>query len=217
MSLGNSQLYKLFAAQFAERQGLLIYQATSFKTGRTTADAYIVSPAERDRFIADFNTQAPLVQKKMARDFILAVLSLIASSLILGPIFPDFLHQAEMILFFVHLVAVFIIENRRLEELWNVPMRAMIGRVPAPTELIGKKPWLKPFSELDGKELGLGLIFGAFGFVSLIGITARPRAATVSDMTYYFALAPLALFALIGVFSLVEVIWRMLGGAKEKA
>lgn len=211
MASGSAQLYKLFASQFAERDGLIIYEWISFRTVRIKRDrAYIVKGAERDRFIADFNAAAPLVEKKMMRDFVLAIISLVTSGTILGPLFGGYLEFLELGLFFAHLITVFVIENRRLEELWNAPLQALALRVPAPDHFLRPRPWIKPLSDYDWKELGMGLVLGGIGVVNLFALISQPKKPEVASSTYAIALGVFALFVLIGIATVMAIAARIL-------
>jgi hypothetical protein len=206
MLADSASLIRLFKSQFAINEGYIVYEWISFKTGRPKPDrAFIVNAAERDSFEAEFQLKAPVFQRKMARDAVLALVSLIASNLILG----DFLHEywqiLDVFLFIAHLLTISIIESRRLEAMWDAPLEALARRAPVPPFLLRPKPRIKPLSQADWKELSLGIGLGVIAAFSGKPLIFQPRNRAVSEEVYHIAASALLLLVVIGIVCLLIV------------
>lgn len=205
----------LFVAQFEEQQGFLVYQWISFVLPwRTKSPGYIVSAAERDRFIADFQRDSPVIMRRMVRDIFIAFFSFVASSQFLHALFGDYATDLELALLLAHLGTIFVVENRRLKEIWDAPLRAMAGRAPAPFATKRKYGLIKPVARMDGGELALGGFMGLIcaGCIGLV-LTAE-RTPNFSAFNYYAVLALFGLIVLLGIRCAVEAAERLLGWKK---
>lgn len=205
----------LFVSQFEERQGLLVYQPISFVLpwmgGNQT---YIVSAAERDRFIADFQRECPVIMRRMVIDIFIAFFSFAASSQILHGIFGDYATTLELALLLAHLGTIIVVENRRLKEIWDAPLRAIGNRAPAPFAPKRKYGLIKPVARMDGGELALGGAMGLIGAGCLgLLLTAEPTSA-FSPVKYYAGLVLFGLIVALGIRCAIEGAERLLGSKK---
>jgi hypothetical protein len=192
----SATLEATFARQFEERSGYIFYRRTPFTHPPFQSPrAFTVSREERDRFIADFNRDAPLIQKKIARDFFIAIVSFMVSAAFVRIIASHW----DVLILTVHLITIFVIENRRLKFIWDAPVRALIGRpssdwAPEPT-----KRFYKPIKNYTMGELVLGILFGIIGAGSLTGLVRTGRGPNIGLEFYAFVAALMSYFVIVGV------------------
>ncbi len=150
-----------FAAQFGEQDGLILFQAMPFTGLRLKrGPVYFIAPAERDRFIADFNRDGLVVMKRMLRDILLAMISFIVMTQIGSALAGNSTSTLEAALFYGHVATIAWVEHRRLRELWDAPAKALAHRAPAPGEFSQPRQLFRPMSELSKRELLAGSAIG---------------------------------------------------------
>jgi hypothetical protein len=202
-----STLEATFARQFEEYSGYIFYRRTPFTHPPfRSPKAFTVSREERDRFIADFNRDAPIIQKKMTRDFFIAMVSFFVSTAFVRIIASHW----EVLILTVHLVAIFVIENRRLKSVWDAPVRALLGRPSSDWAPEQTKRFYKPIKDYNTGELVLGILFGIIGAVSLSGLARTGRGPNVSLEFYAFVVALMSYFLIVGVRCLITATRRLI-------
>jgi hypothetical protein len=202
----SSTLEATFARQFEDHSGFIFYRRTPFTHPPfQSPKAFTVSREERDRFIADFNRDAPIIQKKMTRDFFIAMVSFFVSTAFVRIIASHW----EVLILTVHLVAIFVIENRRLKSVWDAPVRALLGRPSSDWAPEQTKRFYKPIKDYNTGELVLGILFGIIGAGSLSGLVRTGRSPNVSLEFYAFVVALMSYFLFVGLRCLMVAIRRL--------
>ncbi|MFM5923010.1 MAG: hypothetical protein ACKOPG_02335 [Novosphingobium sp.] len=155
------QFRQRFAAQFGEQDGLVLFQAMPFTGLRLRrGPVYFISPAERDRFIAEFNRDGLAVMNRMLRDILLAVVSFMVTTQAVSVLFGNGAGLFEAILFYGHVGTIVWIEQGRLSNLWDAPTKALALRAPAPGEFSQPRQLFRPMAELHNRELFAGALTG---------------------------------------------------------
>lgn len=202
----------LFASQFEDQHGYIVYQRISFVLpwlGR--GPAVIVTATEHDRFIADFARESPAIMRRMIIDIFIAFGSFVVTSAFFQAVFGEFATTVELTLLLVHLIGITVAVNRRLGVLWDAPLRATVGRAPAPFAKPRKPGVIKPVARMRGGELATGIVMGLICAGCAGVVLGSPRAASVPALSYYSILALYAVMILLGVRCGVEAALRLLG------
>jgi hypothetical protein len=203
----------LFVSQFSQRDGFIVYQRSSFllPVGQK-GNGYIVSAAERDRFIADFTARSPAIMGRMIRDIFIAFFSFAGTSQVFHALLGEYASNVELALLLAHLVTIVMVENRRMKEIWDAPMAVLATRAPAPEFMQKGTRWLKPMSAVRERDLFVGASIGVFCAATWILKYGEPRAADVSAFDFYAAQAMFALMSAVGVMCVVELVRRTFSG-----
>jgi hypothetical protein len=202
----STMMEQTFSRQFEERSSFILYRRTPFAhLPLRSAKAFCVTREEKDRFIADFSRDAPIIQRKMTRDFSFAIVSYVATAACVRM----FANHWEVILLVLHLVAIFVIENRRLKWVWDAPIRALKGR--PSTDLAPEQAhrFYKQIVDYSASELALGIMFGVIGAASLFGLAQTFDAPHIDIGTYVFVVVLMSYFLIVGLRCLIAAIGRI--------
>lgn len=204
-----------FASQFEAEHGHVVYRRQTFAAPwEDKAPPYIVTAAERDRFIADFRREAPVILRRMRNDIFIAFASFVITSQISHAILGEFATSVELGLLLAHIVAVTLIEQQRLAKVWDAPLAALALRAPAPFPPEGRGGIRKYLARLDGRELAVGAGMGLICGANAAMILARPRALEVSQLTYYGGLVMLLGIVVLGMIFAGEGVVRLINRRK---
>lgn len=206
----SEKLIDLFISQFGEKHGYIIYQRIPFTNPWASKEpSYVVSAAERAQFISEFQGKAPLILQRMVRDISIAMISFVASSQVLQIVLGDYATGAELTLLALHLGTIAVVENRRLNTIWDAPLGVMGTRAPAPFAADENRGWTTLLTRLDKRELGLVAAGGLIAAFSVGRAMTEPGAADVSQLVHYAGIALFLALAIAGALCAAEGVVRL--------
>lgn len=208
-------LNDLFVSRFTEQHGFTTYQRIPFASlwGRGE-QIYIVSAAERDRFIADFVSTSAVIVRQAQSDIVLAIILFGIFSGLYRAVFGTFAIHFELALLLIQLVMIITVENRRMKEVWDVPQNTMAGRAPAPFEPKRNFRLIKPIAQMTNGELGLTIFMGLICSALTGMMLTAERTPNFSAFNYYALLTLFGLIIALGIRCAVEGAKRLLGWTK---
>jgi hypothetical protein len=206
---------ELFVSQFEDQNGFIVYQRLSFVLPwLSRGTPVIVTAAERDRFIAEFTAESPAIMRRMMIDIFIAFGSFVVTSEFFHAVFGEYATSVELTLLLTHLIAIVVAVNRRLGLLWDAPLRATVGRAPAPFAPQRRRGLIKPVERMTNQELVAGIVTGLICAGCAGIVLGSPRASEVPAFTYYTILALFAAIVVLGIRCGAEAAVRLLGWLK---